>query len=193
MLEAARKNPLIAASIALPLLLVVVFALAGLVPRMLVADPAYDLVLSQYDPAARDGYEVSIDIVVDNSRAVARVMDRGEAVMRGRPRVYVFDHRTGSIREATIDWPDNAEDLEAGAVLPIPDLAGNRISTAQRAPDGWEYRGVDHHDGLLFGFFGSRRADRISIGKDGAIEAIDLPDPPYYGYNSVRFVGWIVE
>ena len=191
---ALKKNPLIAASIALPVTLVVVFLLAGTIPRLLVDPPGYDLVLTHSDWRVARNRPLSAEIFVHDERVVARVSRLEGRGLAPVPRVYLFDHGVGAVRELSIDWPDDLEAVEEGDMLAISELANATVSTSLMAPDGYVYRGSERRGGLFLGLFVGGRSDHsVTIGKGGAVMPIDLPVASGFRYSQVQFVGWVLK
>lgn len=193
MLKQIRQNPMIAAGILLPLIIVVFFLLATAIPRWLVAPPEYDLVFTvpEHNPNRRD-IELTID-VVDN-RLRARLFKKND-YYRGVARLYVFEHENQEVREIAINIPGNVAALEDGAEIDIPEFANRSISTSRQAPDGYELLGPGYRRGgnLMTELFGGHRRYQLSIHKSGAVVEIpNLGDHRNY-YYSATFLGWVTK
>ena len=193
MLKQIRQNPMIAAGILLPLIIVVFFLLATAIPRWLVAPPEYDFVFTvpEHNPSRRD-VELTID-VVDN-RLRARLFKKND-YYRGIARLYVFEHETQEVREISINIPGQVEVLEDGAEIDIPEFASRSISTSRQAPDGYELLGPGYRRGgnLMTELFGGHRRYHMSIHKSGAV--VEIPDPGDHRnyYYSATFLGWVTK
>ena len=193
MLKQIRQNPMIAAGILLPLIIVAFFLLATAIPRWLVAAPEYDFVFTvpETNPNRRD-VELMID-VVDN-RLRARLFKKND-YHRGHARLYVFDHETQDVREISINIPGDVEPLEDGAEIDVPEFANRSISTSREAPDGYELLGPGYRRGgnLMMGLFGGHRRYQLSIHKSGAVVEIpSIGDHRNY-YYSATFLGWVTK
>jgi hypothetical protein len=187
-----RENPLIFASVALPLLVVIFFAAASIIPRLYSSPPAHDLILLNDSREISRKIPFRVDLSVRENRVVMRVV-KSEETQTGRlPRLFIYDHLTESVREVNVSIPDNAEKLLAGDEIAIPELEGLKVSADLRAPDGYEFRGRGKGGGLMTGIFGGdqHRSD-VTIAKDGAIVRVRLPATDYWSYG-VRFLGWVV-
>jgi len=193
MLKQVRQNPMIAAGILLPLIVVVFFLLATAIPRLLVAPPEYDFVFTvlEHDPNRRD-VELIID-VVDN-RLRARLFKKND-YYRGNARLYVFEHEAQDVREISVSLPGDLESLEDGAEIDVPEFANRSISTSRQAPDGYEVLGPGYRRGgnLMTELFGARRRQQFSIHKSGAI--IEIPNAGDHSnyYYSATFLGWVTQ
>jgi hypothetical protein len=189
-----RENPVIALSIALPILIVALFATANLLPKLLVDPPAYSLLLVDDTANASISSPVNIDLSVVNDRVRVRISKRKEDEGEQFPRIYIFDHATASVRDIPIPLGEDIDQLPDGTEIVVPALANLKISTALFAPDGYEFRGYANGGaGLMTGLFGSNRSrNGASIAKDGAIVQIRLPVANDW-YSDIRFLGWVVE
>jgi hypothetical protein len=188
-----RENLMIVVSIALPLLVVIFFALASVLPGLYSTPPAYDLLLSLQDKSTAKTSPVKISLVVEAEKLKALVVKLDNPGYEQNPRLFRYDHLSGEVVEVSIPLPANIIDMNAGFEIPIPGFAQLRISDALRAPDGYEFRGRRRGGGLMTELFGgSRNRTDVSISKNGAIIRINLPASDYW-YNDVRLVGWVID
>jgi len=188
-----RENLMIVVSIALPLLVVIFFALASVLPGLYSTPPAFDLLLSVQDRSTAKTSPVKINLVVKDEKLKALVVKSDNPGYENNPRLFRYDHLTGEVVEVGIPLPENIADMNEGSEISIPGFAQLRISDALRAPDGYEFRGRRRGGGLMTELFGgSRYRTDVSIAKDGAIVRVRLPASDYW-YNDVRLVGWVIE
>ena len=188
-----RKNLMIVVSIALPLLVVILFALASLVPGWYSTPPEHDLLLSLQERSSAKTSSYKISLMVRDERLIARIAKSEAGNYDQNPRLFRYDHATGAVTEITIEIPERADDLEDGVELAIPLLDETRISDSLRAPDGYEFRGRSRGGGLLTEMFGgSRNRTDVSSARNGAVFRVRLPTSDYW-YSDVRFVGWVIE
>ena len=181
-----RDDLLIIIGVSLPLLVILLFVLATIVPRLLVAPPQYDFLFTSYVSAYPNVTPVRVNIDVYQGRARARIYrNQGAQVTR----LFLFDHGTSNLREIPISIPDPAEALENGNEIRIPELETIRLDPSLKAPDGYEFRGPDYRGGgIVPALLGMRRSRRATIARGGAVIPLPL-DPPHY---SVHFLGWVV-
>lgn len=189
-----RENPVIALSIALPILVVALFSAATLLPKLLVDSPAYSLLLVDDTANTSISSPVNIDLSLVNDRVRVRISKRKEDEREQLPRIYIFDHATASVRDIPIPLPEDIDQLKDGTEIVVPGLTDLRISAAFRAPDGYEFHGYANGGaGLMTGLFGGNRTrNGVTITKDGAIVRIRLP-VAHDWYSDIRFLGWVVE
>jgi len=188
-----RENMMIVVSIALPLLVVIFFALASVLPGLYSTPPAYDLLLTFQDRSNAKTPQVKISLVVKNERLRAIIVKSDNPGYGNNLRLFRYDHSTAEVVEISIQIPENVAEFDEGAEIPITGFEELRISEKLRAPDGYEFRGRRRGGGLMTEMFGgARNRTDVSIAKNGAIVRVRLPASDYW-YNDVRFVGWVIE
>ena len=188
-----RKNMMIVVSIALPLLVVLFFAMASVLPNLYSTPPAHDLLLSFQGRATSKTAQVKIILsVIDGQlRAVTSPLDN--TYYDNYPRLFRYNHSSDEVSEISIPIPDNITELKDGTVIPIPELAGVRVSDKLKAPDGYEFSGRRRGGGFVTEMFGgSRHRNDVRISKNGAVIRVRLPTSDYW-YNDARFVGWVLN
>ena len=187
------RNPLIAFSIALPLLVVALFAAVTVVPGFFVDPPGYDFLIvdRNHDPAGQRAIE--LEFMVDDGQLVA-TLHQLEAPRSGRiSRLYRFNHQTSTLSEIHPSLPENLAQLPTGSRLTFAALAPLKISTSLKAPDGYEFLGNAGSPGLMMDFFGaSRSRSSVVIAIDGVKDRVRLPGSRRWYYD-VQFLGWVVE
>jgi hypothetical protein len=189
-----KRHGFLIAGVALPLLVVVGFALARALPRMLVAAPRTDLLY-----AVRSGYD-----------AQQRKVDRTLAVVDGRLHVtwtkvenqvypqplhlYRFHASTGDSAEIHVPEPPSGDALERPLDLLVPGLDGLRVDASSRSPDGYAFENRTSNGGGVFGeMFGQGyRGPRGAISKNGRVILLPMVGGDAYGYEPVQFLGWLV-
>ena len=188
-----RKNMMIVVSIALPLLVVLFFALASILPGLYSTPPAHDLLLSFQGRATSKASQVRINLSVVDGHLKAVTSPLDNVYYDNYPRLFRYHHVSGEISEISIPVPDNIADLKDGTEIPIPELAEVRVSDKLRAPDGYEFGGGRRGGGFIMEMFGgSRNRNDVRISKNGAVIRVRLPTSDYW-YNDARFVGWVLN
>lgn len=182
-----KDNFVLFVGIALPLVLVLLFFLAGQFSKQTVADPQYDAVfaLDYYPNNVGNPYSISVDngnIVIKKNE-----MDDKNQPHIQKPRLYIFDHKTLQTRALEI----NLDNLVNGVVLDhdLTALNEKTIIAGEVAPDGYRF---DYHyrsGGGLFGelFGGYRYRSNYVLRKDN--RTIPLEGP--HSYYQAHIVGWV--
>src|SRR2546426_5054839 len=131
-----RENAFLVAAVTLPVVVVAFFLLATAIPRWTVPPPAYDLLIS-----ASDNNQTNRRITVDFGVRDGKV----EATFRpllagsyGQPsKLFLWDHTTMSVREVTVELPDNLVEGDPPRVIVVDALAGRQALAIAKAPDGY--------------------------------------------------------
>lgn len=189
MFQLIRKNPMLAAGILLPVVVVVFFVLATAIPRMLVEPPQYDF-LFQSMQSPSTGLPIEITIAVEDERIKARAF-KTERNYRSIPKLFLVDVESQIVREIAIELPDDLDSFENGTYLEIPDLASRVVSTSRTAPDGYEVRGPGYRGGDFFPFFRGGRSYSFTLHKSGAV--VDVPQAEGSYYYNASFLGWLMD
>jgi len=188
-----RKNLMIVVSIALPLLLILFFALASILPRLYTDPPAYDLLLTFQGVSTAKTARLRIDLTVINGQVKAIASHAHDTYSGNYPRLYRYSHLTGEVTEIGIPTPEDLGELTDEMVIPIPELEGLRVSDKLRAPDGYEFNSSRRGGGLVTEMFGAaRKRNDVRISKNGAVVRVRLPDSDYW-YGGGRFLGWVLD
>lgn len=188
-----RENLMILVSISLPLLVVLLFALASVLPGLHATPPAYDLLIMQQGRILAAEFPVRIKLSVQDERLTATVSGAKRSSYGNNPRIYRYDHESGEIREIEIPLPDNIGELPEGSEIAVPELAGLKLSNSLRAPDGYEFRGYRRGGGLMTELFGGNRYHHdVAIAKNGAILRLKIPDSEEW-YGGTHFLAWVID
>lgn len=193
-LTAWRRNPLLFASIALPLLVVALFALASIVPRLVTDGPQHGLVYVLPHYGSSERVPASLDVTVDDGRIVAAVLHRNDENLYPMPAIFLYEPDADDLRRLDIELPADWSQVANGTKMPVTGIGASRIDPSLRAPDGYEFRDAGYRGGLLFDLFGAGgRRDGISIVKNGAVHKIPLPAGHDRWYGQAAFLGWVVD
>jgi hypothetical protein len=188
-----RDNLLIVISIALPLLVIILFALASIIPNLMATPPKYDLLLSLHDRAVPNSSQIRYNFVVKDGQLKADLSKLDKTNYQGNPRLFLYQHTSGVVKEIGFQIPADLGDFSDRTEVDVPEFIGRKLSSVLLAPDGYEFRGRRSGGGMMTELFGGRRnRTDISIVNGGAAVRLRLPDTDYW-YNNVRFVAWVVE
>jgi hypothetical protein len=191
-MEFLKRNYALVMGVALPLVLIAVFFLAGKASVMTVPDPQYDAVFATgySGHGARNRFRISTDegklsIRVRPPKKGARPRYQNQR----DPVIYVFDHKTLYAKKIDIDF-DNIVDGK----VKDPDLdalSRKRLSVGPISPDGYVFeRNTSRGNGLFAGLFGSRRSRAYQVLRKGARRVPVVGGQSIY---SAHFIGWVVK
>ena len=183
-----QKHLILATSIALPLLLVLLFALAMVIPRLSVEPPQHALLVST--PWYQDGRQVNGNLHFEVSEGTLYFRfnaNRNPNFILPVSRLHLFDPSTGALEEINYVVP---EELEDNMLYPVAELASRGFSGSSLSPDGYNYdNSYRGSRGFLF-MNGYRYSAKIE--KQGRVVKIPaINDAQFAG--SPQFVAWLVE
>jgi hypothetical protein len=200
MKQFVRDNRAIVAAIALPLILVALFAVSTLVVDRVVADPEYDfLIATNFYGGTNEAFYFD---VVQNRLKISYSFPtqvNGNYQNANISRLWRVRVPSMTVEEISLVPPPRGEDHADGQRVPI-EIAGVsdlQVLSSQPAPDGYSFEQTyDYYNGNLmrelFGA-GSRREQVSALVKDGrAVPVRNLGGGPYSAYNA-RFIGWIAK
>lgn len=177
-----KNNPALAAGIALPLLLIIIFFVAGKLVQLNVADPQYDaLIAANYYHYA--DYPYSFEVQDGDILLRYQGSENQDKRNLTQPELYRFDHDSFTVSAVAIDFEEEALSPEFIA------LNSHTIIDDPVSPDGYRLERDYHSGGIFNDFFGFGGDRNLYLQKDGRRIAIDVPA---YGYNT-RLIGWVIN
>jgi hypothetical protein len=190
-----RDNAALVAACALPLVVVGFFLVATLIPRWLVPPPQHDLLLRSSRTYDGSRISMSVEFQVRGGQVEATVRPVSPNTYSSLPALWLFDHKTMTIRQVPVDLPDRMSEGEAPRTIVVGALAGRRVLAQSRAPDGYEIktRQSSGGSGLIGDIFGMRRYDTgVSLVCRGRVIRVPVPPPAEY-QTPMYAVGWVVD
>lgn len=201
-----KDNLAIVAAIALPAILVLVFALSNLAVTSSVPDPKYDfLIATNYNDYNNGQNETYYYQVVEGKLKIyynypAKNPNGGGYQYYNTSRLWRVHVPAMSVEEIALVPPAKGSDADEGrrVELDIPAVASLNVNSTQPSPDGYMFQpSYDSYDGNLMMeiFAGSRNrgTNMCVLTKDGRAVAVKNFSGGYYsGYNT-HFVGWVIK
>jgi len=193
-----KQNPALAVGIGLPLLVVVIFAIAAIVPSWLVAPPRYDalftVTLAAY--TSRDPGVGEVKYAVDHGHLKAyRRKPPAQHYDVSDGALLLFDAKSGGVREIFVP-PLSLTDMTGDwQEFPVPEAQAFTLDASTTSPDGYEFHDRYTYGGEVWPFFNGGPAwHGPSLGKSGREIKIALPavNDSYSG-TTVHFLGWVTS
>lgn len=184
-----RKNPALATGITLPIVMVLLFSVAALIPRLLVEPPHYGLLFSMksYSPDGEYDYRFTVENNALKWEMRRLPASKGEGGYNYR--LYWYDPANKFVHELPLETSRYVG--TSWVTLPLKETEQWKISPELVAPDGYRL----HNDykrtsdlGLIL-FSGSQR-NAIHIAKNSRIISI-YPPKTSRAINIPEFIGWI--
>lgn len=188
-----RENIALVVGALLPIVVVVFFLLATYIPRYLVDPPQHDFLFVEKHTEyhTEEHPRVSCEIEIDSERRLSvRAFTTKPRSWTSRPRLFLYEHASGQVREIRLSLPRAIENSEAGVAVDVPEFADQVIDSRRIAPDGYEVLDPRRSRGFLVGLFYRSGQRNLAIGKNGAVVAV--PSGGASRWPDVRFLGWVV-
>lgn len=193
-----KENIVLVMGLTLPVILILLFFVAAVVPKWLAPPPQYPVLFtsSRYDYETRPPFQT--DFFVSDGVLKVRVAKANDKNQTYQARkLMLYDGKNDSVREIAYDSPKLSALAEAGGgEMVLGETQQLRFDTAFRAPDGYEFEGAGYHGGGLAQelFGGGYRNRKARLKKGATVYKISIP--AHYGdyyYGDVRFIGWVVK
>ena len=186
-----KENLVLVIGLALPILLIILFFVATVIPKMVSTPPQYDVLFSVVDYGYQSKPDYTVDFKVKNQQLMVKIkkMEDKDSYSNSK-KLMAYDAKNEVMREITID----ASQLSDGTEVLLEETKNMTIDTAMVAPDAYVMETQHHgYNGLISGIFGGSGYNsgyRLKKGNVGyKINALQNN----YNYSQLHFIGWIVK
>lgn len=188
-----KENLVLVIGLSLPILLIVIFFLATVLPKSLSTPPQYEMLFTilKYEYENSRIYQVDFEVV--NQQLMAKVkknFDTGRNY--NSKKLMAYNPKTESVREISIDLAKVAESSDGKEVV-LDETKDLKIDASVLSPDGYQLDGANYgNSGLMGGLFGVGNHNSGYRIKKGAVAyKVETSQPDYY-YSDLKFVGWVI-
>jgi hypothetical protein len=185
-----KQNIVLVIGMALPLLLIVLFFLATVLPKSLSTPPQYPLLftVAKYEGSHRPEFSLSFN--VKNKRLMVTSKKNDDQNNYNITKLIAYDAKNETVHEIIVD----ASQLKPGVETPVAEAQQMVIDTSTLSPDGYTLEGPSYSGGgLVGGLFGGGYSNSHYRLKKGAV-AYKVPNQQRdYYYNQLQFVGWMIK
>lgn len=186
-----KENLVLAIGLALPVLLIALFFVASVIPKMLGTPPQYAVLFSVQDYGYQNKPDYIIDFKVKNNQLMvkAKKADEKDNYYNSK-KLMAYDAKTEVMREISID----TSQLSDGAEIVLAETKNMTLDTNMTAPDGYVLENQHYgNSGLVGGLFGGgNRNNGYRLKKGNVGYKINTLQNNYY-YDQLHFIGWIVK
>lgn len=186
-----KENLVLVIGLALPVLLIVLFFVATVIPKSMATPPQYEMLFSTTRYDYQNKPEYMLDFNVKNKQLMAKAIKYDEKNNNNASKILLaYDGKTETTREIRID----TSKLTHGAEVVLEETNKLSIDTAVISPDGYVLDNSDYNNnGLAGGLFGvGNRNSGYRLKKGGVGYKVPTLQPDNY-YNQLQFIGWIAE
>ena len=186
-----KENLVLVIGLALPLLLIVLFFVATVIPKMVSTPPQYEVLFSVQGYGYQNKPDYTVDFKVKNQQLMVKVKktDSKDNYYNSK-KLMAYDAKTEVMREIAID----ASQLSDGAEMLLEETKNMTIDAAMVAPDGYVMENQHYgNNGLIGGIFGGGgRNNGYRLKKGSVGYKINNMQNNYY-YDQLHFIGWVVK
>ena len=194
-----KENLVLVIGLALPVLLIVLFFVATVIPKSMATPPQYEMLFSttRYDYQNKPEYVLDFNVKNQQLMVNSKKND-GKNYNNATKILMAYDGKTETVREITFDAAKLIEQarLTDGAEMILEETKNLRIDTNVVAPDGYILENSNYSsngNGLVGGLFGGGyRNTGYRLKKGGVGYKVPNMQPDYY-YSQLQFIGWIAK
>jgi hypothetical protein len=190
-----KENPALAAGIGLPVLLIIFFSLATIIPQWFVEPPEYDLLFTVNE---RKCNENSVDVrlkIIDEKIKAEYLYPKKENDCYYNKKIYLFSAKNLTSQEIPYEIPAKDAIIIYWKQFDIAKISSLKLQDQTIAKDGYEFRNRNcYSGGGFFPFFGeSNYMNSVAIAKNGRnVRVFPITNDRYYSYYNIEFLGWII-
>lgn len=190
-----KDNLVLVVGLTLPLLLILLFFVATVIPKALGTPPQYEMLFTttRYDYQNPPDYDLIFS--VKNQNVVVKMRKVGQQQRMGHytKLLMAYDGRTETVREINLDMTQFSKITDGNEAL-LQETSGWMIDASPVSPDGYKLDLPSYESGGLVGgiFGGGYRNNSYRLKKDGIGYRIPDMQGAYY-YNQLQFVGWVIK
>lgn len=189
-----KENLVLVIGLSLPILLIVLFFLATVLPKSFGAPPQNELLFTTLKYEYENSPVYLVDFKVVNNQLVAKVKKNDDKSRNyNAKKLMAYNAKTDTVREISIDLAKAAEAGDGTDVV-LDETKDLKIDASAVSPDGYQLEGSNYgNNGLVGGLFGGgNRNSGYRIKKGAVAYKVQTTQPDYY-YSDFKFVGWIIS
>jgi hypothetical protein len=189
-----KENLVLAVGLTLPLLLIVLFFVASVLPKSMGTPPQHEMLFSTVKYEYQKSPDYMLDFKVKDGKVMVSAKKLDDKNNSGSStKLMAYDGKTETVREITIDNSNTGAAAVNGEII-LDETKDLTIDTNVTSPDGYVLEGPNYgSSGLVGGLFGGGYRNSGFRLKKGAV-GYKVPNmqPDYY-YSNVQFLGWVVS
>lgn len=190
-----KENLVLVVGLTLPLLLILLFFVATVIPKALGTPPQYEMLFTttRYDYQNPPDYD--LDFTVKNQKLIlkARKVDHQQHGGHHTKLLMAYDGKTETVREISLDMVQAAKITDGNEAL-LQETSDWIIDASPVSPDGYKLDLPSYRSsGLAGDIFGGGYRNNAYRLKKGSV-GYRIPDTQgVYYYNQMQFVGWVIK
>ena len=189
-----KENLVLVIGLTLPILLIVLFFLASVLPKSLGTPPQYEMLFSTMKYEYQKSPDYVIDFKVKDKKIMVSAKKLDDKNNNGNSiKLMAYDGKTETVREITIDNVKTGAAASSGEIV-LDETKDLTIDTNAVSPDGYLLDAPNYNrGGLLGGLFSDGYRNSGYRVKKGVVgyKIPNLQANDYY--NQLQFIGWVVK
>ena len=186
-----KENFVLVIGLALPVLLIVLFFVATVIPKAYNTPPQYEVLFSvvNYNYQNRPDFDMSFS--VKNKQLMVKPKKiEGKDNYNHIKNLMAYDAKTETLREIAIDDSKFSD----GAEMVLEETQAMTIDATTTSPDGYVLEGPNYNgNGLVGDLFGGGYRNQGYRLKKGSIGYKISNQQGNYYYDQMQFIGWVVK
>lgn len=188
-----KENFVLVIGMTLPVMLIVLFFVASVIPKSMGTPPQYEMLfsISRFDYQNR--LPNNVDFVVKDGVLKVRITknDIKDNNLKFK-KLMAYDGKTDSVKEISFDI-SKIGDVADGTEIILDETKNMTIDPSNKAPDGYAFDGPSYGSGGLATelFSGGYRNQGYRVKKGSVGYKLPNTSRDYY-YDNVQFIGWVV-
>lgn len=189
-----KENLVLVIGLTLPLLLIVLFFVATVIPKSMGTPPQYEMLFTTNHYDYQNSPDYSLEFAVKDQQLTVKT-HKSERKDRNytSKKLMAYDGKTETVREIVIDIAKTAEATTGNAVV-LEETKNMTIDTSSISPDGYTLDGPSYSgSGLVGGIFGGGYRNSGFRLKKGSVGYLVPNTQQNAYYNQLQFVGWVIK
>jgi len=189
-----KENLVLVIGLTLPILLIVLFFVASVIPKSMGTPPQYEMLFTINKYEYQKSPDYVIDFKVKDKKLMVSAKKTDEKNNSGNStKLMAYDGKSETVREIALDVAKIGAAASNGEVI-LEETKDLTIDTSATAPDGYVLEAPNYGSGGLLGglFGGGYRNNGYRLKKGAVGYKIPNAQADYY-YGQLQFIGWVVK
>lgn len=190
-----KENLVLVIGLTLPLLLILLFFVATVIPKAMGTPPQYEMLFTTLRYDYQNPPDHDLDFSVKNQKLMIKLrkIDHQQRMGYHTKLLMAYDGKTETVREISIDIAQAAKIADGNEAL-LQETSGWIVDASPVSPDGYKLDLPNYRSsGLVGDIFGGGYRNNAYRLKKGSV-GYRIPDTQgVYYYNQMQFVGWVIK
>ncbi|MBA3696547.1 MAG: hypothetical protein H0W85_07270 [Methylotenera sp.] len=187
-----KENLVLVIGLSLPLLLIVLFFVATVIPKSMATPPQYEMLFTVMKYDYQNAPDYLLNYAVKDKHLIVKTNKNEDKIKNSNINtLLVYEPKTETVREISVDASKFAD---AANEMVVEDTKGYEIDNSSLSPDGYKLEGPNYNGGGLMGglFGGGYRNTGYRVIKGSIGYKLPEAQQNFY-YHQLKFIGWIIK